>query len=236
MNETTIIYRRQQVLYDTKWKKFIKRSRAWRYIPFVEFVLGAGSMATGNVHDTSDFDVIVGVRNERIFTARFCSVILFGALGWRRKKAITHVDTAKDKICLNHFVTDGAYALAPPHNAYWQMLYSNLIPLYGSEEKINAFFKANEFWMKDKKIHGDDIRHGYRTASSLKKGIENLLDKRVGSTLERGLKKMQIHLIEQGIGEVQEENKPRIKYDDTELEFHPDTRRIDEHCKMTKIS
>ena len=45
--------------------------RIWlfRLIPFVDFILVAGSMAMGNPCEDSDFDVIVGVRRGRIFSA-----------------------------------------------------------------------------------------------------------------------------------------------------------------------
>ena len=42
----------------------------FQYVPF-DFVFAAGSMAMGTVRQDSDFDVLVGVRHGRIFTARF---------------------------------------------------------------------------------------------------------------------------------------------------------------------
>jgi predicted nucleotidyltransferase len=56
----------------------------------------AGSLATGNIQENSDFDVIVGVKRGRIFTARFFGVALFGLLGWRRKKS-DRENNAKNK-------------------------------------------------------------------------------------------------------------------------------------------
>ncbi|MDZ4231209.1 MAG: hypothetical protein U1C52_00240, partial [Patescibacteria group bacterium] len=58
-------------LYDRKWSKFLRKVKLFRFVPFVEFVLASGSLATGKVHEGSDFDVMVGVRPGRIFTARF---------------------------------------------------------------------------------------------------------------------------------------------------------------------
>src|SRR3989338_9483980 len=83
LNEV-IVKRQQQVLYDKKWIKFLKRTWLFRHIPFVEFAVAAGSLATGNVNPDSDFDVIIGARAGRIFTARFFSVLGFGIFGWRR--------------------------------------------------------------------------------------------------------------------------------------------------------
>src|SRR3989344_1208349 len=119
-------------LSEKKWSKFLRRVRLFRFVPFVEFVMAAGSLANGNLHENSDFDVIVGVRTGRIFTVRLFSVLLFGLLGMRRNK-MTHGEEARDKICLSHFVTFKAYRLTPTYDNYRQNLYANLVPILGSQ-------------------------------------------------------------------------------------------------------
>src|SRR3989338_3476442 len=117
MNEEILPRRQQQVLHDKKWIKFLRRTWLFKHIPFVDFALAAGSMATGNVRPESDFDVIIGARAGRIFTARFFCVIAFGFFGWRRAK-LNHKESAADKICLNHFVTEKSYQLSGSRNTY----------------------------------------------------------------------------------------------------------------------
>ncbi len=216
--------RMQQVLHDVKWKKFLRRSAPWQYIPFVEFVLAGGSMAVGNVHANSDFDVIVAARTGRIFTARFFSTFVFGALGWRRKK-LSHQDAAKDKICLNHFVTASKFRLAPPHDASWRNLYKSLVPVFGGEERINEFFRANAEWMGDARVYQDDLRHVYRRSSLFKLYLEKWLNGRFGDALEMYLKKLQVARIKKSIAHDPLGFEPRIRFSDEELEFHPDTTR-----------
>jgi len=140
--------RQQDVLFDKKWLRFLELARFFGYLPFIDFVFGAGSMALGNVHQDSDFDVIVGAKSGRIFTTRFFCVLMFGLLGRRRQK-LSHKEAASDNICFNHFVAPESYCLRPPHNIYWQELYRNLVPIYGREEKIGEFFKAND-WMGER--------------------------------------------------------------------------------------
>lgn len=218
-----ITERRRQVLHDEKWFKFMGRVWPFRLVPFVEFAIAAGSMAMGNVRLESDFDVIVGARPGRIFTARFFSVLIFGLLGWRRKK-ISHKTAAADKICLNHFITPKSYKLLPPHNKYWQALYSKLVPVWGDSVKISEFFAANADWSSAS--YQDDLRHSRRSAFKIKNFLENALDGRLGDTLERILRKIQIARIERNLkNELGYE--PRIRYSDDELEFHPDTARIE---------
>lgn len=220
--------RRQQVLYDKKWIKLLKKTWLFRFIPFVEFALAAGSMATGNVKPESDFDVIIGVKSGRIFTARFFCVIAFGIFGWRRAR-LSHKEAAADKICLNHFVTEKSYRLSPPHNAYWQNLYQNLVPVYGSPEAIQKFFSANADWISNdlRYRYVDDLRHRHRSPLLVKIIREWFLGGGMGDWLEGVLRDLQIRRIERGLKNDPPGYKPRIKYNDDELEFHPDTRRIE---------
>ena len=99
MDAALVVKRQQQVLYDTKWKKFLRRAWLLRYLPFIEFALASGSMATGNVNPTSDFDVLIGAREGRIFTARFFSALVFGIFGWRRSRLDRHEAAARRGRC-----------------------------------------------------------------------------------------------------------------------------------------
>lgn len=222
--EEIIAKRQQQVLYDKKWLKLLKRTWLFRYIPFIDLALVAGSMAIGNVGPQSDFDVIIGARKGRIFTARFFSVLAFGLLGWRRRK-LSHKEDAADKICLNHFVTKNSFRLSGPHDRYWQKLYSNLVPVFGPDNLVKSFFAANKDWMGEEKIHGDDLRHLHRTSSVFKKIAENILKGGIGFILEEAVKNFQIKRIERGLNNDPPGYNPRIIYNDDELEFHPDTYR-----------
>ena len=224
MNKRLIVLRRAQVLYDTKWKTFLRRAWLFRHIPFVEFAFGAGSMAVGGVYKDSDFDVIVGARRGRIWSARFFAVIAFGIFGWRRKK-LTHNEAAADKICLNHFVTERSFAFSPPRSASWRTLYANLVPLFGAPETIQAFWDANADWMGERRIYVDDLRHRHRTPSRAKLIFERMLSGRVGKIAECVLKKVQVAFIRRNLRSPEIGYAPRIVYTDDELEFHPDTRR-----------
>ncbi|MDP2695708.1 MAG: hypothetical protein Q8O87_00455 [bacterium] len=225
MKEVVLELRQQQVLYDKKWLKLLKRTWVFRHLPFVEFVLAAGSLATGNVNSNSDFDVIINARYGRIFTARAFAVLLLGLLGWRRRK-LSHKEAAADKICLNHFVTDKSLGLAPPYNAYWKNLYKNLIPVYGDQKSVQIFWDANEPWLGEAVLYKNDLRHKYTGSSSLvKRALESLLRGSLGNGFENILKTIQINKIEMGLKLDTPGYMPRIIYSDAELEFHPDTYR-----------
>ena len=228
MDDVVMRKRQQQVLHDKKWRKFLRKSRLFGYVPFVDFVLGAGSMALGTVRLDSDFDVIVAVRQGRMFTARFFAYVMFGILGWRRAK-MNHDESASDKICFNHFVTPSSYRLSPPHQAYWQKLYQNLVPVFGPADLIASFFEANRDWMGMMGNYTDDLRHKYQNSSTFKNAVEFLLEGFFGNQTEKILRAIQINKIKRSLALDRLGYKPRIKYTDEELEFHPDTKRIENY-------
>lgn len=246
-------------IYDCKWRKFLRRVWLFKFIPFVDFVLAAGSLATGNacpshksmwgMHEGSDFDVIVGVRQGRIFTARAFCILAFDFFGWRRKavhKFISYADAqvdkfdeprnlktyklknlqTSDKFCFNHFVTPAAYRLSDPHNDYWKKLYSSLVPVYGEPKAIQKFFDANAGWAGSRKIDIQDKRYLYKKRGLIARLREKLLGSSIGHWLEQRLKSLQIRRIEKGL-KTDLGYKPRIIYNDNELEFHPDTKRTE---------
>lgn len=226
------------MLCDIKWHALIKRTWLLRHIPFIEFAFGSGSLAVGNVDNESDFDLLIGARRGRIFTARFFATAYFGLFGWRRSKEHGNAQAA-NKMCLNHFVTPATYRLQLPHNAYWEILYQRLVPVYGSEQNLQAFFDANSDWAGQRVI-GADERYRHHVPSASKVLIEQLLAGSIGDWIERRLKSMQVRRIERGLHEavgartlhqmtVQGAGEaavvklpPLIVYTDEELEFHPD--------------
>ena len=212
-------------LAQGKWRKFLKRVKVFRFVPFVDFVLAAGSLATGKLHEKSDLDVIIGAREGRIFTVRFWAILFSGLFGFRRK-GTDHKEEAADKLCFNHFVAPRAYCLRPPYNAYWNELYSKLVPVMGDEKAISDFFKAND-WLKPLRQYERDPRYSGQGKSFIKSVIEFIFRGWLGNKLEQVLKKLQLRRIERGLPQALG-YKPRFVVSDLELEFHMDTRRIEE--------
>lgn len=131
----------QDFLLDLKWKKLSQYARWFKHVPFVEFALASGSIAFGNVSPLSDFDVLVGVRDGRMFIGRYCLLALFSLFRVRRPN--DKKESGLNKLCFNHFVTENAFA-KPPYNTYRQELYRNLVPLWGKREKLGMFFSDNK--------------------------------------------------------------------------------------------
>lgn len=216
------------LVLEKKWKKLLHRAKLFSYIPFVEVVFVAGSMAMGNAKEDSDFDLIVGVKTGRIFTARAFCILIFGLFGWRRKKGVEGKD-ARNKFCFSHFVTPERYSLSGPHNEYWQKLYASLVPVYGDKDMIQKFYNANADWMNIDKMYQSDTRHVYKEKGFVSIFFGKLFSGKFGDFLESWLKNIQIRKIEKSL-KTEKLYKPRIVFNDSELEFHPHTKRIEEFC------
>jgi len=216
--------RERAVLHDKKWQKLRRRSRLFRYIPFVDFILVAGSMATGEVRPSSDFDIIVAAQQGRMFTSRFFLIVALDFFRWRRKN-LDHGEASADTICPNHFVTEARYKLSPPHGHYWRELYQRLVPLYGDSVKIARFYTANASWMGER-AYEDDMRHRFRNAAGITRFFEDFLSGSIGDGFERLLRRAQEKRIHEKILP-HAGYKPRLHISDAELELHLDTKRIE---------
>jgi hypothetical protein len=205
-----------------KLERLEKLRPLFSFLPFVNFVLVAGSLVFGNPKETSDFDVILGCRKNRIWTARAFAMVVFSFHGVRRTSKQKGVE-ASDKICLNHFVTPNSYRLHEPHNEYWQKLYQNLIPFAGDKHEIEKFFIANENWSKKER---SDFNVN-PIISARKNLLEFVLAGLLGDWLEGVLKFIQLKKI--NTNPPDPNHKPRIIISDEELEFHPNTLRIEEY-------
>lgn len=212
---------------DKKWNKFLKFRKLFHFIPFLDFVIVAGSLAFGEVHEKSDFDVIIGAKQKRIFTVRFFCYVVFSFFRiWR--KSDDSKENSSDKICFNHFVTPLSYKLQPPYNAYWQKLYQNLEPVYGDIHDIELFFIKNRDWSEREQIFLNRELWKEKRSNLFRKSLESILSGFLGDGFERFVKKFQLKRITKNL-ERDTGYKPRLRFDDEELEFHPDTRRIEEY-------
>lgn len=207
--------RRQYLLYDLKWRKLLKLAEWFRFLPFIEFVMASGSMALGNVDEKSDFDLLVGVKQGRMFTARYFALALFTLLGVRRMD--DDPESSPDKLCFNHFVTSSVYA-KPPFNTYRRELYRNLVPVFGNVERIREFFKANKWCGRDGgKVL--DLRYKYRERSGFGQFFEVLFGGRFGDWIENNiLGPMAKQRLSEYVDKMPKTG--RVVISNAELEFH----------------
>lgn len=213
--------RKTQDLYlDSKWKKLQTLSGWFRHVPFFEFVMASGSLSFGNVNPNSDFDVVTGVREGRIFTARYFASALFSVLHARRLDDLQA--SSPDKLCFNHFITRPTYS-KPPYNYYRKELYRNMIPLWCNGTSCEEFVQMNE-WSGITKDALLDLHCTQKGKSIFTKIIEQMLGGAVGDFVEQriarpiAMKRLSAYLSRKA--DASNEAGERVIIHDEELEFH----------------
>ena len=137
-------------------------------------------------------------------------------------------EAAKDKVCLNHFITEASYRLQPPYTDSWRRLYKNLMPVFGDTAAMNNFWEANAEWIGETKKWVDDLRYEASKPNFIGAFINRALSGKAGDWFESAVKRYQVKRIGKSLRSDPVGYKPRITYSDEELEFHPDRRKFEE--------
>lgn len=213
------IYR--QKISDKKWKKFLRLSGWLRASPYMRGFFACGSMALGNAGPTSDFDIFVVSRSGRLYTSRFFLWLISSLLGARRKPSD---NIAPDKLCFNHYISDGNMFLKY-QSLYTAQLYSSLKPVFMPDNVFNDFFRANNWinkYLYNFSPQKDFVRRSVSNnfiLNIIRYSLEFILNSRFGDFLENILRKYQQSKINKNPLTGQPGGRVVCSYD--ELEFHP---------------
>ena len=230
MESVDIVQQRlnRKKLADWKWKKARKIFRIMQVTPFLKMVLVSGSLAMGNSKNESDIDLIITAKKGRIWTVRTFVTLLTSVLGVRR-----HSNVTKNKICLNHYITDKSLKI-PFESLYNAQSYVHLVNVYNSEEDKKMFqkFQEENKWIK-KYARNYKLSElgGFRSIGrnkifGLVSGFfEIILSGKLGDYLERKLSKIQSGRIKKD--PLYKKSGGRITIDDNQLEFHPASHEAD---------
>lgn len=213
-----------------KWKILLRCVPFLARVPFVCALAGSGSLAQDNTKPSSDLDVLVIVREGRIWTARLLLILMTGLLGRRRKY---YDRSAPDMICLNHYLVDGSLPVAPEiHNVAMAMQYASVVSVYNDDE-MKKFRQHNAFWI-DRHVRMPlhlDVRHKYTIilgsiAALFKRQLELLLAEPMGDYIEEFAEYLQRTVIQwhSRALPLSAEQAGRIALSSSELAFHPDTK------------
>ena len=193
-------------------------------IPFMKMVLVSGSLAMGNSKDESDIDLIIIAKKKRIWIVRTFVTLLTSILGVRR-----HSNVTKNKICLNHYITDKSLRI-PFESLYNAQSYLHLINIYDSKEDKKLFrkFQEDNKWI-GKYVSNYELSElgGFRSIkrskilNSISKLSEFTLAGRAGDYLENALSKIQSNKIKKD--PLYKKSGGRVTINNNQLEFHPDS-------------
>ncbi len=215
------LYRKK--VADQKWKKAKKILWIMQVAPFVKALFVSGSLALGNCKKSSDIDILIVAKKGRIWTVRVFMTLLTALLGVRR-----HGNFTKDKICLNHYITDKSLRI-PFVSLYDAQLYYHFVNAYSdrSDKEIYKEFQKENIWIKNYIRNYRLLPLGFSRSVARKKWLarisrffEFIFSGKFGDYLEKKFSALQIAKIK---------NNPsygkkggRITISDNQLEFHPE--------------
>lgn len=211
---------------DQKWKKVRKIVKWFQAISYVKMVAVSGSLAQNNVKPESDFDLLITARKGRIWTARALVTLAAAMLGVRR-----HDSKTKDRVCLNHYITDESLEIKF-RSLYNAQTYAHLVCVEadsrGFSTRIHADFQRKNSWIKDYLYFYPLIQNQNQKfikpnliLKTFAKFGEILLNGGIGDKAEKIFKKIQLKHINRH--PLRHKKGGRIVADDFQLEFHPDS-------------
>lgn len=96
-----------------------------RFLPFIRMIGATGSLAMERGEGESDWDLLIVLKKDRIFTGRAIITLFLHLIGKRR-----HGEKTRNRACLNYFITDESLEIGTK-DLYSAHEYRFLIPLFG---------------------------------------------------------------------------------------------------------
>lgn len=123
----------------------MRKTVGWLVIsPFVRMILITGKLAMKNAHPKSDWDVLVVLKENRIWIGRTFITLWAHLLGKRR-----HHDKIRNRICFNYFITTNSLEIRNK-DFYSANEYFFCFPLYDGRNYFKRFQIKNQ-WIKNYK-------------------------------------------------------------------------------------
>lgn len=212
----------RQKIADKKWKKIRRIINFLPMIPYIRMVAVSGSLAMNNPRPESDIDLLIVTRAGRIWTSRALTTLFIHLIGQRRHHLLT-----KDRICLNHYITNQSLEI-PFKSLYNAQAYAHLVPVIEIEDGLYHQFQQANQWIKGYLKFWPELQRGYLKQVNpwlffnfLRRLKELVLNGRIGDWLENFLRQIQMRRIQKDPLTYQAGG--RVVFDDRQLEFHPDS-------------
>ncbi len=163
-----------------KWRIACRMIRLISFLPYVKMIAITGSLALHTTHQGSDIDVLIVAKNGHIWTTRMFVSFLMHILGKRR-----YGTRVKDRICLNHYVSDKETVLRPD-NVFSRHISRTCVPVWRQGSYTPPFLQKAT-------MHYRMIADRLHMLYSTRRFIEWVLTKTVARALEQSLENLQMH-------------------------------------------
>lgn len=211
----------------------IKRSKRYikliKYLPFVRAIFLSGSVAVGYASENSDLDLLIVIKNKKIWLARLLIVFITFLFGIKRSSE--NPKKYKDKICLNHFITDKSLKI-PFQSIYTAQNYARLLPLYDEDSYYVKFYEQNQ-WLKKYFWDFHFVFYQNKDKKNLIKSIFEIIFEVFNLIFGFLIKYSQVWHIKKN--PLTYKSGGRVTYNDAMLEFHPNSKEkniIEKYNKM----
>lgn len=207
----------------TLWKKI----RKWQWIfdicPFIDLVCVCNSLPLYAVDENSDIDLLIIVKNNRLFIARLFITILSSIFSLRR-----HDEKIAGRFCLSFYITKDRMnfeALSlKPYDIYLAYWIKTLEPISGEITTYEVLQELNQNWisyyLKSMRQHKRYFRKSSSLLKSIKNGLERILDR---NELEDWLAEKQLRRAKDKFYSLKNPSGTIIQKDI--LKFHNDDKR-----------
>lgn len=214
--------------YDIAERKFRIAKRFFRiarHMPFLRAAYVCNTLARSNARAGSDIDLFIVAAHGRVWLAR-----LFVTGFAKLLRARPNITTAKDRLCLSFFNSEGALDLRPyaiENDVYLPRWLFDLYPLY-DESGISGKIFAENAWARDRisglrKPIGSVRRTFSGNRAFMKARLERLLDR---TSLERRAKAFQLRIMPENLKTNAREGRG-VVLTDTTLKLHGLDRRAE---------
>lgn len=132
-------------LAQMKWKKLKAVGKYLSLVPFLRLAAVTGSLTSYNTREQSDFDLLIILKNGRLWLGR---ILLTGLIGLLRKRR--HGQLTRDRICLNCYLTEENLKIteqAKIHDFHSAQEYGRLTPVLEIKEGTYKKFVLANGWL-----------------------------------------------------------------------------------------
>jgi hypothetical protein len=215
-----ITIRRQRYLEaDTKIKKAKRRLALIQWLPGIQLICLANIIGSHNLRASSDTDLFIITKTNRLWLVKFCATIILKIFGLRPTATKN-----KDQLCLSFLVDDSALDLSlcqVEDDYYFTYWLTGLLPLYGSSETFKKLIEANS-WLHNKLPNWQSSNNQPRYY--FQEQQKNTTTFEIFNILEKSSKKFQEHIMSPALQKLANQSK-QVIINDHILKLHTVDRR-----------
>ncbi|EKD93328.1 MAG: hypothetical protein ACD_28C00178G0006 [uncultured bacterium] len=236
-NSDTLPSEIEQEIVAKHWKKVKRFQWVFTLVPYLELVAVCNNLSFNHVTQSSDIDLLVVTKPNRLFIGRLLLTFWLQILGIRR-----HGNKIAGRFCLSFFITSHHLNLETIkihdqdiYLAYWL---KTLQPVMGKKEIYDQLLDQNASWLSfffktplEPQLH--HFKPSSKTLEIPKKIQEKILNTRWGDRLETYLEHWQTHRAQSKQKTLSSRSSIMIKKD--MLKFHNVDRRKEFYETWQKV-